>query len=136
MDSLLPDLQRRRVIEKARRLRWQSRLFTIPKKDSAKDRLILDLSGINKFIHCPTFKLLTLKEVKLLLPPGYWTISIDLRDGYLHLAVAPKKRPYLGFRYRNQDWQFKALPFGLNIAPRVFTKIMSHVIRDLAGLQV
>ncbi|CAL4069054.1 unnamed protein product, partial [Meganyctiphanes norvegica] len=38
------------------------------------------------------------------------------------VGISKTKRPYLGFRYRNQDWQFRAMPFGLNIAPRMFTK--------------
>ena len=132
LDRILKELKQKRVIEKAKKLMWQSRLFTVPKKDSDKDRLILDLSLLNSFINRPTFKMLTLREVKLLLPQGYWTTSIDLRDGYWHVPIAPGKRPYLGFSYRNKDWQFRAMPFGLNIAPRTFTKIISHVIRELA----
>ena len=129
---MIKKLRRKRVIEKAKFLCWQSRLFTVPKKDSQEDRLILDLSQINLFIQCPSFKMLTLKEVKLLLPPRFWTVSLDFKDGYWHIAVAPSKRPFLGFTYRGQDWQFRAMPFGLNIAPRAFTKVISHVIRVLA----
>ena len=48
--------------------RWQSRLFTVTKKD--EDRLweILDLHVLNTFNKCPHFKMLTIREVKLLLP--------------------------------------------------------------------
>lgn len=133
---MVKELRQKRVIEKAKRLLWQSRLFTVPKKDSDKERLILDLSNLNSFIHCQPFKMLTLREVKLLLPPNYWTVSIDLKDGYWHIPITPKKRPYLGFCYRGQDWQFRAMPFGLNIAPRAFTKVISHVIRELAQIGV
>ena len=136
LDRLIKQLRRKRVIEKAKFLKWQSRLFTVPKKDSAEDRLILDLSQINLFIHCPSFKMLTLKEVKMLLPIGYWTVSIDLKDGYWHIPVAPNKRPFLGFRYRNQDWQFRAMPFGLNIAPRTFTKVMTQVTKELSQMGI
>ena len=120
------------MIEKARKLRWQSLLFTVPKRNAGEHRLILDLSELNKFIECPAFKMLTLKDVRLLLPQGYWTVSIDLRDGYWHLPVAPSKRPFLGFTYNGQDWQFRGVPFGLNIAPRAFTKVISHVVSVLA----
>ncbi|CAL4218557.1 unnamed protein product [Meganyctiphanes norvegica] len=136
LDVIIKELRQKRVIEKAKHLRWQSRLFTVPKKDSDKERLILDLSRLNSYINCPSFKMLTLREVKLLLPQGYWTTSIDLKDGYWHIPVTPSKRPYLGFCYRGQSWQFRAMPFGLNIAPRSFTKIISHVVRELAQLGV
>ena len=133
LDRILRELKRKRVIEKARQLRWQSRLFTVPKRDSQEDRLILDLSQLNLYIACPSFKMLTIKEIKYLLPRGYWTISIDFLDGYWHVPVAPSKRPYLGFTYRNQDYQFRAMPFGLNVAPRTFTKVMSHLVKVLAS---
>ena len=132
LDKIVATLRKRRVIEKAKKLMWQSRLFTVP-KNSEEDRLILDLSILNEFIKCPTFKMLNLKEVKLLLPKDYWTISLDLKDGFWHLGVAKTKRPYLGFTYRNQDWQFRAMPFGLNIAPRTFTKVIAHVVKVMAN---
>ena len=81
-DKILFKLQRIRVIEKARIVRFQSRVFTVPKKDSQERRLILDLSILNTFIECPSFKMLTLKEIKLLLPRNFWTTSLDLKDGF------------------------------------------------------
>ena len=110
-----------------KRIRWQSRLFTVPKKDG-EDRLILDLSRLNYYISCPSFKMVTLREVKLLLPMGYWTVSLDLRDGYWHVGIARRKCPFLGFSYNGQDYQFRAMPFGLNVAPRTFTKVMAHAV--------
>ena len=132
LDRFIKELRRKRVIEKAKKLRWQSLLFTVPKRTAGEYRLILDLSDLNKFIECPSFKMLTLKEVKLLLPQGYWTVSIDLLDGYWHVPVARSKRPFLGFTYDGQDFQFRAIPFGLNVAPRAFTKVISHVVAELA----
>ena len=76
--------------------------------------------------------MLTMKEVKLLLPKGSWTVSLDLKDGFWHVPIAPSFRRYLGFTYKGQDWQFRALPFGLNIAPRIFTKVVSHVVKRLS----
>ena len=132
LDKIMIKLRRKRIIEKAKKLLWQSRLFTVPKKNSEEERLILDLSILNTFIKCPHFKMLNMREVKLLLPRGFWTVSLDLRDGFWHVPVAPKARPFLGFRYRNQDWQFRAMPFGLNIAPRIFTKVVAHVVKLMA----
>ena len=108
----------KRVVEVAQSpLLWQSRLFTVPKKDTEKLRVILDVSDLNDFVLCPHFKMLTLRDVKLLLPWGYYTVSLDLQDGYWHVPIAPAKRPFLGFRYQGTDYWFRALPFGLNIAP-------------------
>ena len=93
----------------------------------------MDLSWLNKYIECPTFKMLTLKEISSLLPMGFWTASLDLKDGFWHLSIFHKLRPFLGFKYRNQIWQFRAKPFGLNIAPRTFTKLIAHMVKVMAS---
>ena len=80
--------------------------------------------------------MLTLKEIKHLLPLGYWTASLDLKDGFWHLMVHSKMRPYLGFKYRNQFYQFRAMPFGLCVAPRVFTKLIAHMIKKMAEVGI
>ena len=77
--------------------------------------------------------MLTMKDIRLLLPHHFWTVSLDLKDGYWHIPVSRTKRPYLGFRYKGQCWRFRAMPFGLNIAPRAFTKVISYVIQVMAS---
>ena len=47
---------------------------------------------------------------------------MDLKDAYFHVRVVPAHRQYLRFN------QFKALPFGLSWAPRVFTKTLALLI--------
>ncbi len=63
----------------------------------------------------------------------FWTVSLDLKDGFWHVPISRRKRPYLGFKYKGQYWRFRAMPFGLNIAPRIFTKLMAHVIKIMAS---
>ena len=104
----------KRVVERMKQpIKWQWRLFTVHKKGTDNLRIIVDLSHLNKLIHCPTFKMLTLKKVKMLLPLDHFTASLDQKDGYWHIPITPKKRPYLGFEYQNTRYQFRAMPFGL-----------------------
>ena len=131
-DKTFVKLRRKRVIERAKIVRFQSRIFTVPKRDSQEARPILDLSILNSFIKCPSFKMLTLREIKMLLPKGFWTTSLDLKDGFWHVPVSRLKRSFLCFLWRNQFWQFRAMPFGLNVAPRIFTKLIAHVVKILA----
>ena len=132
LDLLLKKMRKKRVVERAKVIKFQSRVFSVPKKDSPEGRWVMDLSILNTFIKCPKFKMLTMREVKLLLPRYFWSVSLDLRDGYWHVAVTRRKRPYLGFMYRGQKWQFRAMPFGLNIAPRIFSKLIAHVVKIMA----
>ena len=132
MDRAILKMARMRVIEKTRFLKYRSLLFSVPKRDSTESRTILDLSNLNKHIHISTFKMLTLKQVRLLLPQQSWTVALDFREGFYHVMVSRAFRPFLGFRYRGQNWRFRAMPFGLNLAPKCFTKIVSYTILRLA----
>jgi len=43
----------------------------------------------------------------------------------------PKFQPLLGFIIKDQAYQFRAISFGLNIIPRIFTKLCLVIIREL-----
>ncbi len=46
-----------------------------------------------------------------------------LRDTYFHVSILPRHRPFLRFAFEGQAYQYKILPFGLSLSPRVFTKV-------------
>ena len=138
LDDYVQDLLNKRVIKPSKSLQFQGRLFCVPKKDSDKKRVILDLSRLNKYIQCDRFQMLTISQIRTLLPRGVFTVSIDLTDAYWHIPIARRFSPYLGFRLNRQAYVFKTMPFGLNVAPRVFTKLTDSVIQILRrrGIQV
>ena len=100
-----------------------SRVFLVPKKNG-KLRLVIDLSLLNPWLNCPSFKLDHAQVIREALVPGMWATSIDLSDAYLHIPVSPKYWKYLVFQIGNRRFQFMVLPFGLNTAPRVFSAVM------------
>ena len=97
-----------------------SPVFLVPKR-SGKHRMILNLKRINTYIAPVHFKMETLKSILPLLRPGDWTVSIDLKDAYHHVPIAIGSRALLGFMVAGRLYRFKALPFGLKPAPRLFT---------------
>ncbi|KAJ8043910.1 TBC1 domain family member 10B [Holothuria leucospilota] len=54
--------------------------------------------------------------------PDSWRPIINLK---------PLNKAFLAFRYRNVDFCFRALPFGLSTAPRVFTRVTKVVLAFL-----
>jgi hypothetical protein len=58
-------------------------------------------------------------------------VRVDLKSAYWHLSVHPDSRHLLQFELEGQTWQFASMPFGLAIAPRVFTKVMRPVVSVL-----
>ena len=113
-----------------------SRLFEVPKRDSDKTRLVLDVSKLNLHIPPYRFKMTTISSVRQTLRQDWYIASIDLKDAYWHIPIAKALRPYLAFSSGRRNYQFRVLPFGLNIAPRVFTKILRPVHARLANMGV
>ena len=125
------DLSAAGVIKKDTSLSFAARLFSVPKKDSDKRRVILDLSPLNRFIHSPSFSMATTASVMSLLPVDCFTASIDIKDAFWHVPIARHFQKFLGFRVESQIFTFNALPFGLTTAPRIFTKIMTAAVNHL-----
>ena len=80
------------------------------------------VSCLNLFIPTFKFRMTTVKTVRRTLRQGWYLASIDLKDAYWHVPIARSFRPYLAFSAGGDTYQFCVLPFGLNIAPRVFSK--------------
>lgn len=112
-------------------------LFIVPKKDGSW-RAVLDLKWVNKFITKRRFRMETLRSILDSLRHLDFLVSLDLREAYLHIPIHPSHRRFLRFCYHNNHFQYRALPFGLSSAPRVFTKIMISLVAQwrLSGIHV
>ena len=113
-------------------------MFDIPKKRSTtgERRPILDCRPLNHYLQTYHFKMEGLNTVKELLQPGDWMTSIDLKSAYLQVGITQKHQPLLTFQWRKQFVYFTTLPFGVNIAPRIFTKLMRRAIQLVRQLGV
>ena len=109
---------------------FYSHLFTVPKR-SGGFRPVIDLKCLNKFIHCPHFHMETDRAIRAQLSQGEWTTSIDLSDAYLHIPIHPAFKKFLRINIMGTTYQFTAMCFGLNIAPRIFTKLLDPVASHL-----
>lgn len=109
--------------------RFLSRLFMIQEK--SKVRPMLDCTKINTLIQLNHFKMGGLLALREMIEPGDWMATIDLKDSYTLVPVYPNSRRYLPFRHRHEIYQYKALPFGMSTAPRVFSKLMRYAIEPM-----
>ena len=103
------------------------RLFMRPKPDGTL-RPIIDLSPLNKLIYNETFKMETPVSIRQALQIGEHTLQLDLKDAYFHIPIRKAYRKYMRFTANGVVYQYRALPFGLSIAPRIFTKILVPVV--------
>ncbi len=68
--------------------------------------------------------------------PGDWFMSLDLKDMYFHIQVAPHHRQILRFAFKGVAYQYKVLPFGLSLAPRTFMRCMDVALSPLRQMGV
>ena len=130
LKTYVKDLLAKAVIKKAKSIKFQGRLFCVPKKNSDKKRVILDLSNLNKFIKCERFRMLTISQIRTLLPREAVPTFIDLTEAYWHILITRRLIPYLGFKLES-GLCIQDPSNGLNIAPRAFTKLADTVVQHL-----
>src|SRR4029434_2079206 len=126
-----------RVPFKERNAGFYSRYFLVPKRDG-NYRPILDLRVLNKALMPLRFRMLTPRRLVQFIRPNDWFMTIDLKDAYFHIPIHHRHRKYLRFAFGGIAYQFNALPFGLSLTPRVFTKCVEAAIAPLRlrGLRV
>ena len=106
---------------------FYSSIFVVP-KHTASLCPILNLKHFNHFMHIPSFKMPTLKNIWQLIQQGDFAFSIDLQDAYLHVPIVKYHCCFLHFVWHNVPYQWKVLPFGLATAPRVFTSLTKPIL--------
>ena len=119
------------VIRPIKSIKFQGRLFQVRKRTSNEMRTILDLSDLNTHIRCPKFRMNSTQDIRNCLSKGMYTSSIDIQDAFWNIPIHPHFSRYLGFILNRKKFVFQALPNGLNLGPRVFTKLMAVIIRSL-----
>ncbi len=62
---------------------------------------------------------------------GVCFVTVDLKDAYFQIQVIRRHRKFLRFAFGGKAYQYKVLPFGLALAPRMFTKCMDAALAPL-----
>ena len=111
---------------------YPSHLFTVPKtSDSGGERVVIDLSSLNLHIACPTFKMCTVSKMRnSVLKDAYFT-SIDISDAFHHIPIHARFQKYLAFAHEGRLFFFQAMPFGINIGPRIFSLVATEAVKHL-----
>ena len=106
---------------------FQSQLFVVRKKDGGQ-RPIINLKKLNSFVQTEHFKMKGIHMLKDFLKPGDWMTKVDLKDAYFMIPVATNHRRLLQFKWLGKTYQFNCLPFGLSLAPWVFTNTTKAIV--------
>ena len=75
----------------------------------------------------------TLETAIKLMRPGCYMASIDLKDAYYSIPIAPELQKFFKFVWKDQLYAFNSLPMGLSSSPRIFTKILKPFFSALSS---
>ena len=108
-----------------------NKIFSIAKADGVSHRLIFNAKPINRFVEAPRFTMDTVMKSMQSVHQDDLLASADLSNAYMSIPIHPDHQRFLGFQFEGKVYVFKTLPFGLNAAPWIFTKVMHECLAPL-----
>ncbi len=93
-------------------------------KEGWWSKTILNLRHLNRTLMKRPFRMFTSKQILSQICPGDWLFSLDLKNAYFHIQLAPHHRRFL--RLPSREWLIntRSSPLGLSLAPLTFMKFM------------
>ena len=74
------------------------------------------------------FKMPTIRQIWQHIQQGNYVFCFGLKNVYLHLPVVKNHHHFLHFVWQHKPYQWKVLPFGLGVAPRVVTLLTKPIL--------
>ena len=105
--------------------------FMVPKSDGGW-RPVIDLTYANSFSGKIHFKMENIKDVRDLIRPFDFMITIDLKDAYCHLFYNQKSRKFAAFSFQGSLFQCVAMLFGVTHGPRWWTKVLRPIVKKIS----
>lgn len=120
---------RRATAAEARTARWVSTSFVV--NITSKPRLVIDYKHQNTFLEDRPFKYEQMADFVMDLRLNDHMTSWDVADAFHHVLLAGEESYLLGFRVGSVVYFPLTMPFGLKLAPWVWTKLLRPVVAYL-----
>ena len=112
---------------------YLSPIVLINKPDGSK-RMCIDYRAVNTKIKIDIHPLPRLDELIDDVSGHNYYCTLDLKDAYYQCLLDHESRDVTTFSDGKNLYRFKRLPFGLSVAPAIFTRVMQEVLRPLLKL--
>lgn len=122
-------LARRATAAEARRARWVSASFVVD--INTKPRLVIDYKHKNKFLESRPFRYEQMADFIVDLCRDDHLTSWYVADAFHHVWLAASESSLLAFRAGDTIYFPLTMPFGLKLAPWIWTKLMRPVVAHL-----
>jgi len=99
-------------------------------------RPVINLKELNGYLRYQHFKMEGAHLIKETLQKGDYMIKLDLKDAYFSIPIFHPHKKFLRFKWKNKTYQFSSLPFGITVAPYVFTKMLKTPVAYLRRMGI
>ena len=110
---------------------WSAPVVLTSKKTPGEFRFCVDYRRLNAVTRKDVYPLPSLDDVFDRLAGSQFFSSLDLRNGFHQIPVAPSDRPKTGFVANDRLFEFVYMPFGLTNAPATFARMMDRALGSL-----
>lgn len=110
-------------------------MLIVPKKDKGKYRMCIDYRLVNKKIIADKFPLPRIDSILDGLGRARYFSKLDLFQGFHQIPLKDESRDLTSFSTDRGSFRWKVLPFGLNIAPNSFSRMMAIAFSGLTPMQ-
>lgn len=113
---------------------YNSPILLVPKKTTGNEkkwRLVVDFRQLNKNIVADKFPLPRIEEILDQLGRAKYFTTLDLMSGFHQIELEEESKKYTAFSSNSGHFEFNRLPFGLNISPNSFQRMMTIALSGL-----
>lgn len=114
---------------------YNSPILLVPKKSCNGDkkwRLVVDFRQLNKKVMADKFPLPRIDAILDQLGRAKYFSTLDLMSGFHQIPLDKESRKFTAFSTQSGHFQFTRLPFGLNISPNSFQRMMTIAMAGLS----
>lgn len=113
---------------------YNNPILLVPKKSTTgvkKWRLVVDFRQLNKRITPDKFPLPRIDEILDQLGRARYFTTLDLMSGFHQIPLTENSKHLTAFSSSTGHYEFNRLPFGLNISPNSFQRMMTIALSGL-----
>lgn len=105
-------------------------------QSTAKERLVMDLRGLNRVTHEWEFKYDHLLRIASRYAAGDKFAVLDLSSAFHLIPIAKSAWPLLGLKLRERYWNCTRLPFGYSAAPAICSVVTGELARLVEQMEL
>lgn len=114
---------------------YNHQIFLVPKKSEEgqprKWRLVVDFRKLNEKILPDRYPIPRIDEILDNLGNAKYFSTLDMQSGFHQIPLKESSRKYTAFSTPTGHYQFKRLPFGINICPTSFQRMVNLAMSGL-----